>query len=559
MQAPSELVGPRWAPAVVAVGAALLVFVGLAWTDSPYAAQVSDLLTPISATLAFAAAAAVSATDLPWATRRAWRWIALGIASTVLGDLLWVLLDARGDVPFPSPADALYLATYPAVMWGLRAMPGRIAPEEEVRVLLDLALIGSAATLGIWDSILRPMSQVYADDPLGLLVAAASPVGDVLLLGSAAVALRRRPDVATGQALLLLAAGVVAWVAGDLAYAALSLAGDYTSGAPIDAAWVVGTLLMTVGARRQALARGGESALAATVLALEQGAMLLPLGAMLLGFGLMFRVLIAETIDQGRLGTLLGAISLCALVLVRETASSVRQTRLSTALSERNAELSRETERSERLLLNILPASIAEQLKDGRRDAPIAVNVPSATVLFADLVGFTALSAVTPPDRLLALLDQIFSRFDALAERHGLEKIKTIGDAYMAAAGVPAPRDDHAVAAARMALEMIDALEEAARAVDLPFALRVGVHTGPLVAGVVGHRKFSYDLWGDTVNTASRLESHGEPGRVHVSAAVRDALGDRFRLESRGEIDLKGKGLTPTWFLLGEEPAEEAP
>lgn len=212
-----------------------------------------------------------------------------------------------------------------------------------------------------------------------------------------------------------------------------------------------------------------------------------------------------------------------------------------------------EQARSERLLLNILPASIAARLKDG--PATISDAFPSVTVLFADLVGFTALSARVPTGQLIVLLNEIFSSFDALAERNGLEKIKTIGDAYMVVGGVPEPRADHAPAVARMALEMRAAIAARAPVAGSTLDLRIGIHSGPVVAGVIGTRKFSYDLWGDTVNTASRMESHGEPGRIQVSDATRALLGPQFVLQDRGEIAVKGKGAMRTWFLEGVEAA----
>jgi adenylate cyclase len=205
--------------------------------------------------------------------------------------------------------------------------------------------------------------------------------------------------------------------------------------------------------------------------------------------------------------------------------------------------------KSEDLLLNILPASIAVRLKAGEQ--PLADAFEDVTVLFADIAGFTPLCKDLPPAEVVVMLNQVFRRFDAIAERHGLEKIKTIGDAYMVAGGLPVPRDDHAVAVAQMALDMVEAASEFAAPDGAPFAMRVGMHTGPVVAGVIGLRKFSYDLWGDTVNTASRMESHGAKGAIHVSRATRERLGDRFEFEGRGTIEVKGKGPMQTFFLLG--------
>jgi adenylate cyclase len=221
-------------------------------------------------------------------------------------------------------------------------------------------------------------------------------------------------------------------------------------------------------------------------------------------------------------------------------------------LVERNvafAALERERARSERLLLSILPPAIAERLKD--EPGTIAEGFPEATVLFADLAGFTTYSRSADPRGLVELLDAVFSEFDRLAAEAGVEKIKTIGDAYMAAAGLPVPRVDHAAAVARMALGMQSAFAAIARGRSLPLALRIGIHSGPVVAGVIGRHKFSYDLWGDTVNLASRMESHGEPGRIHVSAAARDLLGEQFRLEDRGVVAVKGAEPMKTFFLLG--------
>jgi len=182
------------------------------------------------------------------------------------------------------------------------------------------------------------------------------------------------------------------------------------------------------------------------------------------------------------------------------------------------AELERERARSERLLLNVLPGPIAERLKAG--ESPIADEFSEATILFADLVGFTELSQRMPPGQLVELLDELFSAFDAIATSHGVEKIKTIGDAYMAVAGLPIPRHDHAAAIAEVALEVFASLEAFNRRRGLGLKMRIGINSGPVIAGVMGKHKFAYDLWGDAVNTASRMESHGVPGRIHVGQAT---------------------------------------
>jgi class 3 adenylate cyclase len=207
-------------------------------------------------------------------------------------------------------------------------------------------------------------------------------------------------------------------------------------------------------------------------------------------------------------------------------------------------EIEAERARSESLLRNMLPEEIAERLK--RQPGLIAESFDAVTVLFADLVGFTSLSARMPPSDLIQLLNRIFSAFDEMARRHGLEKIKTIGDAYMVVGGLPTPRSDHSAAVADMAIEMRDSV---AGLGDGSLALRIGVHSGPVVAGVIGTAKYSYDLWGDTVNTASRMESHGAPGEIQVSDACRTALGDAFELRERGVVEIKGKGPMRTWWL----------
>jgi len=208
-----------------------------------------------------------------------------------------------------------------------------------------------------------------------------------------------------------------------------------------------------------------------------------------------------------------------------------------------------EHERSENLLLSILPKPIADRLKHDR--STIAERFPEATVLFADIVDFTPASASLTPEATVAWLNALFSLIDSLSDRFGLEKIKTIGDAYMAVAGLPTPRADHAEAAADMALEIQRQLATRTTPNGRPLQMRIGIHTGPVVAGVIGTRKFIYDLWGDTVNTASRMESQGVPGAIQVTDAAYQRLRDRYELECRGTIQVKGKGEMLTYVLKG--------
>jgi class 3 adenylate cyclase len=213
-------------------------------------------------------------------------------------------------------------------------------------------------------------------------------------------------------------------------------------------------------------------------------------------------------------------------------------------------ELERLHRENERLLLNILPEPIADRLRRGER--LIADRFDDVTLLFADIVGFTELSSSMRPDELVAVLNEVFTVFDDLVEEHGLEKVKTIGDAYMVVGGLTDPSPDHPERVARMAVALADRVAgiDAASVVGIRF--RVGINCGPVVAGVIGKKKFIYDIWGDTVNLASRMESTGVPGRVQVSAAVEERLRARFRLASRGLVEIKGKGFLPTWFLEEE-------
>ena len=232
----------------------------------------------------------------------------------------------------------------------------------------------------------------------------------------------------------------------------------------------------------------------------------------------------------------IGAVSLVAFVLL--------------AIFARQREDAQQ--KADGLLLNILPPEIAELLKADSRQ--IAEQFDEASILFADVVDFTPLSARMTASDVVSLLDRLFTDFDALVDRYGLEKIKTIGDAYMVASGVPRRRPDHAHALAAMALEMLDLVTTHRRDDGAAIELRIGINSGPVVAGVIGRRKFIYDLWGDAVNTASRMESHGTAGQVQIAEGAYELLKDDFECQPRGLVEVKGKGAIRTWYLVGPKP-----
>jgi adenylate cyclase len=228
---------------------------------------------------------------------------------------------------------------------------------------------------------------------------------------------------------------------------------------------------------------------------------------------------------------------------------------LYTFVRQRNALLAMlrvEQAKSENLLLNILPPEIAAILKNEERT--IADHFSGASILFADMVGFTPLTAAMAPVEMLNLLNEVFTYFDGLVDKYGLEKIRTIGDSYMVAAGVPRPRPDHAQALASMALDMRSYVQTNPVCVGRQLNFRIGINSGPVVAGVIGRKKFIYDLWGDAVNTASRMESHGAPGCIQITRETYELIKDNFVCEPRGKIQVKGKGEMETWFLTGARP-----
>jgi class 3 adenylate cyclase len=207
-----------------------------------------------------------------------------------------------------------------------------------------------------------------------------------------------------------------------------------------------------------------------------------------------------------------------------------------------------ENERAEALLLNILPYEIAQRLKKEQKQ--ISESSDATTILFADICDFTKIAESIAPDRLVEVLNKVFSRFDDIVDRHGVEKIKTIGDSYMVASGIPVPRKDHAEVMADVALEMIDEVKHFRFKDGAPLQIRIGFHAGTSIAGVIGKKKFTYDIWGDTVNTAQRMEGHSEPGMIQVNSDTYEKLKDRYEFQERGDIDIKGKGTMKTYFLI---------
>jgi adenylate cyclase len=233
-------------------------------------------------------------------------------------------------------------------------------------------------------------------------------------------------------------------------------------------------------------------------------------------------------------------------------AGAIAFTLLASFAKQRNealAALRVEQEKSELLLMNILPGSIADRLKAASQT--IADHFDSASILFADVVDFTPFAQRLAPAEVVGVLDELFFHFDTLVERHGLEKIKTIGDCYMAAAGVPDPTSDHARRVALLALDMRATAATSAVGDGSGLELRIGINSGPVTAGVIGHKRFLYDLWGDAVNTASRMESHGTPGEIQITRATYQLLKNEFVCARRGTIEVKGRGQMETWYLVG--------
>ncbi|MBI9098260.1 MAG: adenylate/guanylate cyclase domain-containing protein [Spirochaetaceae bacterium] len=220
------------------------------------------------------------------------------------------------------------------------------------------------------------------------------------------------------------------------------------------------------------------------------------------------------------------------------------------SLKNTKKDLEEEHKKAQLLLSNIFPDSIAERLKNG--ESLIADRYIESTILFCDLVGFTHFSRHHSPEEMVSVLDELISSFDILSESYGLEKIKTIGDAYLVVCGLPEKREDHAVAIATMALAMIRVVEEFNSRMELDLKVRIGIHSGPVIGGVIGKKKFTFDIWGDTVNIASRLESHGIPGEIQVSRETYMLLKDIFDFEKRGTIEIKNVGEVKTWLLKGE-------
>ncbi len=220
-------------------------------------------------------------------------------------------------------------------------------------------------------------------------------------------------------------------------------------------------------------------------------------------------------------------------------------------VEERTQELRVAMDQSERLLLNILPKKIAERLK--ANEGTIADRFDAVSVLFLDIVSFTPITSGMDPIHVIEFLSRIFDAFDSLMDKHGIEKIKTIGDCYLAVAGAPVASPSHAVDICSVALAMMDEIRAISKTLDFELNVRLGIHSGPVVAGVIGHRKFAYDIWGDTVNVASRMESHGEKNRIQISASTYELIKDRFECQERGIIDVKGKGQVKAYWLLGRK------
>lgn len=488
--------------------------------------------------------------------RRAWFILGLAVAAQTLGDTVWFYLEViQQTQPFPSTADIFFLAFYPLALIGLLSLPSApMKSTERLRFLLDLAIIMITTGMAIWFFIVSPTAAQYENGQLDQILAAAYPVGDLVLLGGIFTLLFRSNDNTVRAMLTLYLTGLVLNVAGDLAYAYTSLQGTYVNGGWMDISWILAYWFFAVAAVRQAYMK--ESPLGDfSVRILTNSTLVLPLVATALGYGML--IVIAGSAfagDTAVQGVFISAGLLTLFVVGRQVLALWENQRLNRALNQHIVELDQaysmlnaERDRAERLLLNVLPEEVANRLKSG--EATIADSFTEVTVLFADIVGFTSLASRVSPERLVNMLNLVFSIFDQLAEKHGLEKVKTIGDAYMVVSGLSGAHPNQPASAANMALDMMTALQKLSEEIGIELKVRIGMDTGPVVAGVIGTKKFIYDLWGDTVNTASRMESQGIPGRIQVTQHFYECLQGEYRFEKRGVINVKGKGDMTAYLL----------
>ncbi|MFT3893387.1 MAG: adenylate/guanylate cyclase domain-containing protein [Anaerolineales bacterium] len=530
------------------------------WSVERNFALISDLAyQPVSIFAIIVAWRIAFNKDLSVALRRAWFVLGLAVAAQTIGDTTWFYLEVILDQqPFPSIADGFFFAFYPLVLVGLLLLPSSpMKSTERMRFLLDLAIIMITAWMAVWFFIISPTAALYENGRLDQILAASYPVGDLVILGGIFTLLFRSNESAVRSMLLLYLTGLLLNVAGDLAYAYTSLQGTYVSGGWMDVSWIIAYFFFALAAIRQGYKKESRLAdLSAQVIA--QSTLALPLAAIALGYGML--IVVARSGFAGNTamqGVFVGAGLLTLFVVGRQALTIWENQRLNKALNQHIVELDKaysmlntEHDRAERLLLNVLPEEVATRLKSGQ--ATIADSYTEVTVLFADIVGFTSLSARISPEQLVTMLNSVFSTFDQLAEKYKLEKIKTIGDAYMVVSGLNGPHPNRPEAAASMALDMMAGLDQLSKALNLDLQVRIGMDTGPVVAGVIGTKKFIYDLWGDTVNTASRMESQGVPGRIQVTERFYQCLQDKFRFEKRGILQIKGKG-DMTVYLLNDQ------
>ena len=404
--------------------------------------------------------------------------------------------------------------------WDMRFLAKAIAfgttgyPEKVARRLRVINILAYASIALIGQFAIRRLP----DPAPGMWEAGLGAILVVLLLGVIPLLHRFGPSVAIFAMVTLVYADMfrVTWSAG--------IGGGYWVGYLIAIALIVVVL-------------GAERIVASTFLSVVAVALM-----WVLHLNVPFNA--GEMPDDKLRNAFLTNLAFYPLLIFGVVLYAARQTARAEAVAEA------ERARSDRLLASILPDSIAGRLKDAPGEI-IADRYDEASILFADLAGFTSRAGSMTPEEVVRFLDRVFSAFDDLAQRFGVEKIKTNGDGYMAAAGVPVHRPDHARALAELALAML----ETVRGFDGNVELRVGIASGPVVAGVVGTSKFYFDVWGDTVNIASRMESTAERGHIQVSEATAALLGDAYRLEPRGMIDIKGKGQMPTWYLREKPPA----